>query len=220
MRQDKVFRIRFAILYPLYVKKAEAKGRTREEVDQVIGWLTGYSAEEAVGKNPRILQSGRHSPEFYREMWTSINTNGHWHGDIWDRRKDGTVYPKFLSITAIRDDTGTVTHYSSIFSDVTERKRIEEKLSHLAHHDALTKLPNRTLFETRLGQAMGDVVGSTDLVAIFSLSSSIICSSRPTRPTNRMTNPTSAAGPAIQFGSSSACATAQARNAEYIGWRT
>ena len=136
-------------------------------VNSAFTQLTGYSEEEACGQNPRILQSGRHSREFYNEMWASLNTDGHWHGDIWDRRKDGSIYPKFLSINVIRDEQGTTTHYSSIFSDITDRKSLEEKLSYLAHHDELTMLPNRTLFERKLAQAIAYVAGSMNKVALL-----------------------------------------------------
>ncbi|WP_341678073.1 diguanylate cyclase [Niveibacterium sp. SC-1] len=136
-------------------------------VNDAFTRLTGYGREEAQGQNPRILQSGRHSPEFYKEMWRSLVTSGHWHGDIWDRRKDGTIYPKFISMNAIRDEEGRTTNYSCIFSDITERKAIEEKLSLLAHLDALTRLPNRTLLRERLGEAIADAAGGTDRVALL-----------------------------------------------------
>ena len=116
--------------------------------------LTGYAPEEVIGQNPRILQSGKHDKEFYRQMWDSILTLGHWRGDIWDRRKDGTFYPKFLAITAVRNGSGDIVNYSAIFYDVTERKALEEELDHLAHYDMLTGLPNRMLLQDRLEQAI------------------------------------------------------------------
>lgn len=116
--------------------------------------LTGYSSEEAIGQNPRILQSGKHDAEFYRLMWQSLLEEGHWRGDIWDRRKDGTYYPKFLAITAMREESGRISHFSAIFYDVSERKKLEERLENLAHYDALTGLPNRMLLQDRMEQAI------------------------------------------------------------------
>jgi diguanylate cyclase (GGDEF)-like protein len=87
-------------------------------------------------------------------MWDSLLTLGHWRGDIWDRRKDGSFYPKFLAITTVRDERGRVTNYSAIFYDITERKALEDELDHLAHYDALTGLPNRMLLQDRLEQAI------------------------------------------------------------------
>ena len=116
--------------------------------------LTGYAAEDVIGQNPRILRSGRHEASFYREMWHDLLTTGHWRGDIWDRRRDGTLYPKFLAITTVRDAQGEITHFSAIFHDVSERKAWEEKLERLAHFDELTDLPNRSLLQDRLEQAI------------------------------------------------------------------
>ena len=115
--------------------------------------LSGYGIEEAVGKNPRMLQSGRHDQDFYRSMWQTIDAEGSWQGEIWDRRKDGTVYPKFLSIAALRSEQGEVTHYSGVFYDISELKAVEERLDRLAHFDALTELPNRVFLLDRLGLA-------------------------------------------------------------------
>jgi diguanylate cyclase (GGDEF)-like protein/PAS domain S-box-containing protein len=115
---------------------------------------TGYSAEELVGQTPRMLQSGRHDATFFREMWESINRVGGWQGEIWDRRKNGEVYPKWLSISAVTGADGIVSHYVGAHHDITERKIAEERIRELAFFDALTRLPNRTLLIDRLTQAI------------------------------------------------------------------
>lgn len=116
--------------------------------------VTGYEREDVLGRNPRILSSGRQDDDFYRGMWQSILAKGYWRGDIWDRRKDGSCYPKFLSITAIRNDAGEIVKYSAVFYDVSERKAMEAQLENLAHYDSLTGLPNRMLLYDRLEQAI------------------------------------------------------------------
>jgi diguanylate cyclase (GGDEF)-like protein/PAS domain S-box-containing protein len=123
-------------------------------INRAFSELTGYSKEDALGRHPRILKSGRHDKGFYVQMWKSIAETGHWRGDVWDRRKDGGIYPKFLSISAIKDAAGEITHYAGIFYEVTERKAIEERLDLLAHYDTLTGLPNRCLLFDRLEQAV------------------------------------------------------------------
>jgi diguanylate cyclase (GGDEF)-like protein/PAS domain S-box-containing protein len=123
-----------------------------ETVNPSFTTITGFSAEEAVGRKPSLLKSGRHEPEFYEAMWQELTANGSWRGEIWNRRKNGEIYPEWLTITAIRDDDGNIRRMIGIFSDITQRKMTEEHLKHLAHHDVLTALPNRTLYLDRLGQ--------------------------------------------------------------------
>jgi len=101
--------------------------------------MTGFSADEAVGKTPRILQSGRQDRSFYTEMWKSVQETGTWRGEMWNRRKSGELYVEWLSISAVRDRKDAVTHYVGIFSDITVRKQAEERIVHLAHYDAVTR---------------------------------------------------------------------------------
>lgn len=116
--------------------------------------LTGYSAAEVVGRSPAILNSGRHDKAFYQTMWQRLRAQGHWQGEVWNRRKNGEVYPELLTIAAITDQDGTLSHYAALFSDITELKASEERIRHLAYYDALTGLPNRRLLEDRLRVAL------------------------------------------------------------------
>ncbi|ADE11632.1 diguanylate cyclase/phosphodiesterase with PAS/PAC sensor(s) [Sideroxydans lithotrophicus ES-1] len=114
--------------------------------------MSGYRSEEVMGKNPRMLSSGRHDAEFYRAMWDDINQHGYWQGEIWDKHKSGRIYPKWMSITAVRDEHGKVVNYISIARDTTEQTEAEKNIHFLAYYDVLTGLPNRTLLRDRLGQ--------------------------------------------------------------------
>ena len=127
-------------------------------VNQAFTNDTGFTAEELVGKTPRLLKSGRHDADFYRAMWQSINATGTWQGEIWDRRKNGEIYPKWLSITAVKGSDGAVTHYVGSHIDITERKSAEKEIRLLAYYDPLTRLPNRRLLMDRLQQAMASGV--------------------------------------------------------------
>lgn len=123
-------------------------------VNRAFCQITGYAAEEVVGQKPHLFKSDRHDAEFFRAMWDTIYRTGGWQGEIWDRRKNGEIYPKWLTITAVRDSKGIVTHYVGTHSDITERKRAEEQVHQLAFYDTLTQLPNRRLFNDRLSQTM------------------------------------------------------------------
>jgi diguanylate cyclase (GGDEF)-like protein/PAS domain S-box-containing protein len=111
---------------------------------------TGYTEQDALGRKISLLKSGRHDTAFYAAMWESILTVGAWQGEIWDRRKNGEIYPKWLSITAVKDSNGVITHYVGTHTDITERKASEEQIKLLAFYDPLTQLPNRRLLYERL----------------------------------------------------------------------
>jgi diguanylate cyclase (GGDEF)-like protein/PAS domain S-box-containing protein len=124
------------------------------QVNHAFTELTGFSAEDAVGKTPRLLSSGYHDTAFYQTMWASIKENGRWQGEVRNKRKDGTEFVEWLSIAAVVDGVGAVTHYIGSFFDITASKTAEAKLVQLAYFDPLTQLPNRRLLLDRLTQAL------------------------------------------------------------------
>ncbi|MBF0471913.1 MAG: diguanylate cyclase, partial [Gammaproteobacteria bacterium] len=130
---------------------------------------TGYSREEVLGKSPAITSSGRHGPDFYREMWRQINSSDHWSGEVWDRRKNGEVFPQVLTINAIRDFDGKVVNYVGILKDITAQKATEDMLEKLAFYDPLTSLPNRALFKDRLEHDLVHADRNGDRVGLFFL---------------------------------------------------
>jgi diguanylate cyclase (GGDEF)-like protein/PAS domain S-box-containing protein len=124
------------------------------DVNRAFTEITGYEKEEVMGQNPKILNSGRHDIDFYRTMWQSLEESGRWRGEIWDRRKDGGLFPVWQTISSVTDENGVLSHYVSVFTDISHIKHSQEQLDHLAHHDALTDLPNRLLLNERLEQAI------------------------------------------------------------------
>ena len=123
-------------------------------VNQAFTLTTGYSAEEAVGKTPRLIRSDYHPAAYYEAMWQSLLDTGFWQGEIWNRRKSGEVYANWITITAVRDEKGQITHYVCSQIDITQRKDAEAQIMHLAFYDPLTRLPNRRLLLDRLQQAI------------------------------------------------------------------
>jgi diguanylate cyclase (GGDEF)-like protein/PAS domain S-box-containing protein len=116
--------------------------------------ITGYQREEVMGQPPSLFKSGRHPPAFYQAMFGTLSSNDEWSGEIWNRRKSGEIYPQWQTIRIIRDDQGQVSQYVAVFSDISAIKNSEHELTHLAHHDPLTDLPNRLLFTDRAEQAL------------------------------------------------------------------
>jgi diguanylate cyclase (GGDEF)-like protein/PAS domain S-box-containing protein len=159
LSQNREARQRIDLLAKVFEHSGEAIVITDQDnriiaVNPAFVRQTGYGAEEVLGRNPKLLASGRTQPEQYAAMWDDIHTRGLWRGELWDRAKDGSEYPKWMSIAVARDAQGRITHHIGSFVDMTELKQAEERILHLAHHDTLTKLPNRVHLQGRLEQAM------------------------------------------------------------------
>ncbi|MBS0423722.1 MAG: EAL domain-containing protein [Proteobacteria bacterium] len=116
--------------------------------------ITGYSEAQVLGKNPKVIKSGRHDKSFYRAMWASLLQEGYWRGEVWNRRRDGEIYPQWLTITTVRNDNNEPCNYVGVFTDITQMKQSEARVAHLAHYDPLTGLPNRLLVQSRLHHAI------------------------------------------------------------------
>lgn len=129
-------------------------GRRIISVNNAFTAITGYTADEVRGRDPRVLASGRHDQDFYRGMWAALDNAGQWQGEIWNRRKDGGLYPAWENISVVRDSTGRVVNYVAVLTDISAIKEVEERLHHLAHHDPLTGLPNRLLLHATLDRAL------------------------------------------------------------------
>jgi diguanylate cyclase (GGDEF)-like protein/PAS domain S-box-containing protein len=138
-------------------------------VNPAFATITGYQPEEVIGKNPRVLKSDRHEPDFYGEMWTRLKAQGSWHGEIWNRRKNGESYPEILSISSIKDDSGEVSNFVAVFHDISDMKLKDEQIVHQAYHDSLTGLPNRVLVLDRLSMAISHANRTDTRIAVFSI---------------------------------------------------
>ena len=126
-------------------------------VNQAFTNITGYAAHDVIGKNPRLLKSGRQDANFYAAMWESILHTGVWEGEIWNRRKNGEIYPEYLTITAVKNNLGMTTNYVATLSDITLKKEAEDEIKHLAFYDPLTRLPNRRLLRDRLQKTLTSI---------------------------------------------------------------
>jgi len=129
----------------------DAQG-TIVSVNQAFESITGYPSGAALGRNPRLLNSGQNDADFYAQFWHTLQTEGYWSGEIWNRHRDGHVFPEWQSISAVKGADGQTTHYVSIFTDITEFKQAEAQIRYLSYHDDLTGLPNRAFFQVRLDQ--------------------------------------------------------------------
>ena len=138
-----------------------------EMVNSAFSRITGYDAEDVVGQNPRVLKSGRHDEVFYQQMWNSIIDDGVWQGEIWNKNKQGTIYPEWLTITALHDENNAITNYIAVFSDLTKYNSVVKKLEYQAHHHPLTQLPNRLLLHARLDFAIQQAKREQCLVAVI-----------------------------------------------------
>ncbi|NJD05058.1 MAG: diguanylate cyclase, partial [Methylococcaceae bacterium] len=138
-------------------------------VNQAFCRITGYSHEEALGRNPKLLSSGRHDRDYYAGLWASLHQSGHWQGEIWNRRKSGEIYAEWLSISVVKDRHGKVTHHIAIFSDISIYKEATRHIEFLAHYDPLTGLPNRSLFMDRLEQSLKSAARQRGRAAVLFL---------------------------------------------------
>jgi len=136
------------------------------DVNPAFSHITGYPREAVLGRNPRMLSSGRQDEAFYHQMWQALREQGVWQGEIWNRRRDGHPYPEMLTISAVYDQGGAVSHYLGVFSDISVLKQQEARLQRLAYHDALTELPNRVLLADRMQQAMAQARRSERLLGV------------------------------------------------------
>lgn len=139
------------------------------DVNDSFTRITGYRLDEVLGKNSRLLQSGRHPKEFYVAMWRELHETGYWAGEIWNKRKSGEVYAQYININSVRDEKGVVQQYVALFSDISKRKEMEERVRQFAFYDSLTELPNRRLLNDRLNLNMAASKRSAHFCALMFL---------------------------------------------------
>lgn len=139
------------------------------KVNKTFSAVTGYAPDEVIGSNPKLLSSGRQGGAFYKAMWTSLQETGEWHGEIENRRKDGELYPEWLNISVVRQTDGSISNYVAVFSDLTNRKEIEQRVFFLSHFDPLTALPNRTHFQEALSHGILADEGRRSKLALLTL---------------------------------------------------
>ena len=136
------------------------------DINSAFTYITGYSREEVIGHNPKLLSSGRQDKAFYKAMWQSLEQQGSWRGEIWNRRKSGEIYPEVLSISALSDHLGRVLRYVAVFSDISHFKEHEAELSRVAYYDVLTGIPNRLLLADRMKQAIFQASREQNMMAV------------------------------------------------------
>lgn len=137
------------------------------EINAEFTRLTGYTLDEVRGLDPRFLASGKHSAEEYREFWASLMRDDVWHGEMWDRAKDGKLYPKWMTVSVVRDEAGAIQNYVAHFTDISESAETAAKLAHMAHFDALTQLYNRAAIDSLLPQALNNAQRDGVQVAVM-----------------------------------------------------
>lgn len=143
------------------------KENTIISINPAFSLITGYDHDDAIGKNPKMLNSGRQDGAFYKVMWEKLKTTHRWEGEIWNRRKNGEIYPEWLTISLVVDEHNEPLYHVAIFSDMTLRKNAEQQLYYMAHYDPLTNLPNRTLLQDRLHQSIGQAARNGSLLAVM-----------------------------------------------------
>jgi diguanylate cyclase (GGDEF)-like protein/PAS domain S-box-containing protein len=139
------------------------------EVNRAFAAMSGYTREELLGQHPRMMRSGKQDAEFYKAMWQGLLSTGQWHGKVWDKRRDGSLFAAHLALSAVRDGQGRVQHYFGVFTDITEECARQEEVEQLAFLDPLTRLPNRRLMEDRLQQALAFAARDDKMVAVCML---------------------------------------------------